>query len=252
MDDKGPIFVLGFPRSGTTAMATALGSAQSIQGPSEEGHYLYFLAEMIQTLRSGKNVNPASVLSKGAKLNFFEQEIALAVQRFNERLVAPCDVWLDKTPDLRQVKCVPVYASLFAGARFLFMYRDPIEVIESNMSNWPHIRRTLSKTTKRWVKTMSTWRSVRENLSPNSYLEIGQRDMRRDPRDVMAHVGKFLGLPRSEQEAIGKYLANHKVSTTIGNTGSPPLKLTWLERRRTNRIVAPELERWVQLQKTTP
>lgn len=254
IDSAGPIFILGFPRSGTTAIARALGKVEGIQDFSAEGHYLYFLAEMLEQLRKGDGVNPASLLCDAEKYTAFEQEIALAVTRFNQRILSPPlenQIWVDKTPDLRQVQNVPVYARIFKGARFIFMYRCPLEVVESNLSNWPEIGGRALDTARRWVRTMATWRLVRALISAEAYLEVHQADMRDQPDVVMSKVGAFLGLSEDASAKTASFLQEHRVNTRRRKNDAPKVTLNRFVRWRAMSIVASERNHWPELRQSS-
>ena len=49
----GPIFILGFPRSGTTAMAQALSGLERFGTYKHEGHFIYLFSEAIDRIVRG-------------------------------------------------------------------------------------------------------------------------------------------------------------------------------------------------------
>ena len=123
--DAGPLFILGAPRSGTTAMVAAIAALHRFGRFATEGHFIYLIGDALARIVEGR-LNPNCVAR--------DRERALAIIRNMLDEMYGGAPWIDKTPGVQQIKVVPALAQLYPGARFIFMYRPVVEAVRSTVA----------------------------------------------------------------------------------------------------------------------
>lgn len=198
-----PIFIVGAPRSGTSAMVTSLIRGAGLAGYNE-GHVLPLLNQLHQTVDDyfaaldGRILAPeikdkqliGQLDAEGLK-NFITSKF---VQIIEERLGS--DLWVDKTPGAPMLAAVPGLAAIFPQARFVFAKRRGIENVLSRITKFPG--QSFENQCKLWAQCMDLWLPVRAGLPRERYIEVDLRDIALHPEETAERVGSFLGLS-SEQ-----------------------------------------------------
>lgn len=218
----GPIFIMGYPRSGTTAMATALGGLGRLGPYSTEGHFLYLFSNGIKRLAAGK-LNEVSMLRPEPQREKFLAAFAGLVNTVFSPTDDPHDTtWIDKTPGLAQLNAIPGLLPLWPDARFIFLYRPPHDAVRSNIANWPD-RMTGREVdaAERWLECQRAWRRHRPLLPRHHVAEIFQPDMLARPAEVAATLQSLLSLSDEEAAALTAYWSeNRKLNRpTTGERG---------------------------------
>lgn len=215
----GPLFILGFPRSGTTAMAQGINSLERF-GPYEtEGHFIFLFAEPINRIAEGQ-LNPNSILLKdGVALTFLADLAGVINALYSATGEASDTNWIDKTPGLGQIQAVPAIATLFPDARYIYMYRPPVDAVRSSVTV-PAWQLAGKETTMadRWVACQGAWRKVRAGLPAGAYAEIYQPDMLTAPDVVATALAPFLQLSLKEATALATFWATNR---DIARSGRP-------------------------------
>ncbi|MEM8551905.1 MAG: sulfotransferase [Pseudomonadota bacterium] len=203
----GPLFIMGFPRSGTTAMAKAIAGLGRFGTHEREGHLLYlFTQPLARIIRGGEN--ETSVLrAEGAREAFLERFAGLANATFSASGDPSDTMWIDKTPDLAQVRAARVLASLWPQARFIYLYRDPVAAIRSSVALWgDRVAGKEHEAAARWTACQRAWRAVRRPLRGRS-VEIFQGDMLDRPGLAAAALSRAIDLSAHERLTVSRVLA---------------------------------------------
>jgi hypothetical protein len=215
-DGAYPVFVVGAPRSGTTALFAALTGTTRYSGFGE-GHVLDIAARLNAEIRahiaykyriqSAEAVaqchlarDPDTRLRSGLHLL-----LRLAADGYTTRY------WIDKTPSREMVQSVPILAETWPNARFVYMKRRGIENLMSRLRKFPGV--SFQAQCLDWAAIMSDWRKVRTSIV-GKFVEIEQRSLLHDPGAAAAMVGALIGLDGAEIAALGARLSGERAETT--------------------------------------
>ena len=187
--DRAPVFILGFPRSGTTLLAEILA-----------GHPGAALLDEKPTLRdpilesTGRPGGLAALAEAGPA--------ALGAWRASYRQYAGSGTGLivDKGPF--NTLHLPVIARLFPGARIAFALRDPRDVVfgcfrrQFAVTPYTYDLLSLESAASFYDRAMRLAELYRTRL-PLDFLDIRNEDLAADPDGQVARLCAFLGLPVS-------------------------------------------------------
>jgi hypothetical protein len=201
-----PIFIVGAVRSGTTAMGEALSKGTRYQG-FPEGHVLDLAIRLMGTVHfhfdcKERFIGPA-VLYTHFQLgrfgrSYFMEEIIGLLRRTAAGYKTP--YWFDKTPSAQMVASVPYLLEAFPEARFLFMQRRGLENIASRLRK-KFTGANFTSMCRDWQATMASWRAVR-GVAHGRYVEIEQRDMKREPAGTAAAIGGLMDFDAAETSRL--------------------------------------------------
>jgi len=119
--------------------------------------------------------------------------------------------WLgDKTP-LNTLHLGRI-GRLFPRARYVYLLRDGVDVTASYLR--AGIYRNLEDAALRGIKSQRSWEGFREHLSRDRYIEVRYEDMVANPGEVMASVGRGLGIPER--------ISGMNVGHALGDVGKRP------------------------------
>jgi hypothetical protein len=209
-----PLFVCGFPRSGTTVMSKAIQTLDCYKAPKRkvEGHFTYFFAEILQDIELGK-INRASVIEDNEYYDIFKKKLSIFLSDFWREIsnAGENDYWIEKTPDIRQITAIKQYSEIFPNALYIYMYRDPISCILSNIRTWSLSPQLITSTAERWVESMKEWRKNR-NYVRASYIEIFQNNLRNNLEEEIKKLSNFLNLSDIEKESLNTFFLENEIN----------------------------------------
>lgn len=213
---QSPVFLVGFPRSGTTLLENVFDSHSRIQG-LEERPMVTAMLDHVNQLTGGypealMGLDPAGRDAlRMTYYNVAETELGGARNR-------DC-ILLDKFP-LNIVR-VPLILSAFPDARFILAVRHPCDVVLSCFMQYfsPNIAMhhflELETTAALYVKVMSVWRRMLERL-PIQYRRVRYEDMVVDMRSEIGAALEFIGL--QWEETMRRY---HEHARLRGRINTP-------------------------------
>ncbi|WP_171097551.1 sulfotransferase [Ruegeria sp. HKCCD7255] len=248
----GPIFILGFPRSGTTGLASGLSCLDGFASYSKEGHFIYLFTEAILRIRDNR-VNPNCIVrEESAKAALFSSIAKAVDEAFINSLDADSLKWIDKTPDIQQVNAIPALIELFPEAWFFYIYRDPREAVRSNVATWPDILNGKElEVANRWVKCQEAWRKMRSHIPEEKRLEIFQPDLRDRPENVVDEIRRFLSLGTRDSEALAAFWKQNRVVNrpNHGEAAKSYDKLVLSKKiiKKVDEISAQEIQNWPKI-----
>jgi hypothetical protein len=210
---KFPVFVVGSPRSGTSALVDAL-LGVGYHG-YREGNFLQLLTLIDRLIdrhfatygQSGPQVLASHVDVDGLKASIG----ALFASIVND--LHPVAPWVDKSGNPEMIEAIPTLLKLWPEGRFIFAKRRGIENIASRMKKFP--QHNFEYHCRDWARNMRAWRLQRANISPGSFIEVDQQDMIRKPAAVAGRLAELLGLSQSEQEALTSIFDRGRPQQTI-------------------------------------
>lgn len=195
-DPDAPVFILGFPRSGTTLIDVLLATRNEYQVYEEKP----FVAELFGELaRHGQSFPECGPRLDAGLIDELRRRYFQAARRFAER--RPGTVVVDKNPLATPV--VPLLHQIFPRAKYVFAVRHPLDVCLSCYlySFSPNSAlaecETVEQVADAYAKTMNIWRLARRHL-PLDALEVCYEAMVEDFPAESRRLFDFLGLPWDE------------------------------------------------------
>lgn len=203
-----PVFIIGSPRSGTTALANALGRHPQLWASKES----YFVYELFGNGLAGRvwernvaRATPSWIREESVERDEFLGFLGLAVNAlFSSR--SGGRRWMDQTP--LYTAMVDDLAVMLPGAQFVHIMRDGRAVVRS-MGNFEGVfteeqRAKLTDELPDWVHDFrlacTTWSErvetglALEEAYPGRCLTVRNEDLAADPRGSFERVQTFLGL----------------------------------------------------------
>ncbi|NDC62703.1 MAG: sulfotransferase [Planctomycetia bacterium] len=235
----GPVFVIGAPRSGTTALGRALGH----HGQFYAGDETLFMTELFGNRRT-EGVHerwagrPSSswLRRENVSLDDFLEALGAGIDALFTR-AAGGRRWVDHTPAYARI--APTLGRLFPHASFLHILRDGREVVNSMIN----ISRTLPGDVAEQMKqkgflpdwgrdfrvACASWRdTVRAAADyareqPHRCRVVWHRELEADPVTTLAEVFRFLGAP--DDPAPAHFLRTNRFNTSFtGPDGPGPVR----------------------------
>ena len=212
---KAPIFILGYPRSGTSIIFKAIKISLNLSGYGES-HVMPLLQEIIykieqkrdlqqSTLRAGHETTLHKInLNELSELNIRHiRESYLDIFNRSPRFV-------DKTPGADAAHGWKLIKRTFPEAAILCCYRSPAEVIESSLKKFSHGVEEAENNEAVIKAIASGWASAMEGIdqlmqSPfaKDAILIDQLKLRTDPATEITKLFDFLGASQElAKEAI--------------------------------------------------
>lgn len=189
-----PIFLVGFPRSGTTLLDSMLGAHPDLT-VLEERPVVQAVLDSVARLPGGYP-NALAALTAAERTALMEEYFRIAAEHAGggKRI-------LDKSPFL--TLHLGLIQRIFSGAPILFMVRHPCDVVLSCfMTNLELNAGTahfvaLESAVSLYCKVISLWRRYLEVL-PLNYRRVRYEDLLDRPEEELRGITAFLGLPWSE------------------------------------------------------
>jgi hypothetical protein len=241
--NASPVFLVGSPRSGTTALASAIRAAK--YNGFLEGNFLGIIERLDNAVNQYFAVfrsNDPLVLTSKISSEEVKSEIHLLLKRLFER-ENPVPPWFDKSGNL--IRSIPVVLKLWPDARFIFSKRRAIENILSRITKFPN--RSFEFHCQDWASIMASWRHVRETTPELKAIEVDQQDMIKSPSETAARISSFLSLTPEQQKNFSEFLRSNKPERTGPETAETIVSLqdlSWTEEQRVTflQYCLPEME----------
>lgn len=215
-----PIFVVGSPRSGTTVLMRALETLDGFYSPHVEGHLTPWLLEGVD--RVVKNAShfpqpflPTSICT-GENFDKLLTWLARAVDGFMKEVGNISDDesshWIDKTPDLPQLRRLPLLQRMFPKCNVIFIYRHPRDVVLSTRKVW-NPNTSDKDLLKRWTQLHEEYRKkIRPHLDLKRVLEIQQERLATCPEMVSRTLVDFLGLSENNFMELSHFFQAKRIN----------------------------------------
>jgi hypothetical protein len=222
------VFVIGAPRSGTTAVAQALRSS-GYAGVSGEGHVLTLLPllrRVIAHYRYAKEGSPPDA----AVSQFSWQGLQTALDGYFRDFFASLydgKVFVDKTPYDSVDYPVADIRRLWPNARILYCQRNGIDNVNSQMRKFGRQGMTFASACMGWASAVSSWLKVAESVADMSIV-VEHAELLSDPAGQANRIGAFLHLDDAQTKAFAQAL----LSDFPEYTGEPSKDQTWSDEER--------------------
>lgn len=209
---KGPIFIAGPERSGTSLIYALLASHPNIAMTRRTNmwtHYYKQYGDLSQPENFERCLMMMLRYKRLIKLNpdpnrirkeFYQGEptyarlFALLEQHFAEQLGKPR--WGDKSLNTERFSA-QIFAS-YPNAKIIHMIRDPRDRYSSSLSRWKVSRGGIGQGTGMWLSTISLADRFQEEF-PDQYLAIRYEDLTADPEGALRKICGFIDEPYAEE-----------------------------------------------------
>jgi Flp pilus assembly protein TadD len=189
---QSPVFIVGFPRSGTTMLEQMLDAHPQLQSMDEQP-FFNVLAEQLQThgLEVPQDLHRLNQADCDELRRGYLSMVCGKIQRRWEAQL------VDKNP--MNLLWLPLIYRLFPEAKFILALRHPCDVLLSNyMQNFrapvlAYASSSFAKLAEAYVLAMQTWLHHVEVLKPQVYVSRYE-DLVERPQENAANLGRFLGL----------------------------------------------------------
>ena len=215
---QNPIFIVGFPRSGTTLLQSMLATQDNVYS-FQETHYFCTTMRFIETNENGfiKSECLKSVFQniKEKTDHKFSPEIIkeitglakshqLSVKLLFEFLVADLllkqvkpfqlkDIqWIEKTPG--HIFQMDIIQDIYPNARFIEIIRNPLNAIYSSKIKFHDIDDiTPSTLARRWKNGVETFKKFKE-VHPGKAFSVKYEALVNDPKSEFREITEFLDI----------------------------------------------------------
>jgi hypothetical protein len=215
-DTQFPVFILGAPRSGTSAVAQALRAATVYRG-HQEGQVIDLLTPLLRTLRrfyefkADEITHPERItMIKEVPLAYFGAGISALFTTAVKKLF-PDRHWIDKTPTADMIFAAPHILRIWPNAKFIFLKRRALENILSRLRKFGP--GNFEAQCLEWTNCMEAWKTVQGSLAGRA-LEVDQHLLARDPERVGRAIGALLGVATDDVEKLEVVLRRNQPERT--------------------------------------
>jgi hypothetical protein len=190
-----PIFIVGFPRSGTTLLEQVLDANPSIQAMDEQPFLLRSVAEVVQ-----QGVRYPCELGKLSQDSLNDIR-ARYWERVRKRIeLGPGRRLLDKNP--MNMALLPLIRRLFPSARIIMVVRHPCDTLLSCFlqhfrSDLALVCRDLDTLARTYSRAFDFWYSQQPLLTPCTH-EVRYEQLTADFETEVRKLSEFLELPWDE------------------------------------------------------
>jgi hypothetical protein len=215
-------FIIGSPRSGTSAVGNLVQRAFDIKSHGE-AHVAQAFQELID---HSKNYFDSSlaVLKKGNLIQevsalYIEAQLVLNLRQLYQRFYNNQPI-VDKTPGIKMIECLPLLFKVFPQAKVIYCQRRGIENISSRIRKFTNV--PFEGHCKQWKRTVLLWQKMKLSISDGVghsqwCLQIEQFDLASNPQKIVKELLTFLGMPLNKEKTLNAYLErNTPQKTSLG------------------------------------
>ncbi len=242
---KSPAFIVGSPRSGTSALVLAL-EAVGYHG-YKEGNFLPLIGIIDRIIdnhfnQSGRS-NP-NFLTAHIDRAQLKDRIDCIFKEFQDS-AHPYPLWFDKSGHAEMITAIPVLRRFWPDSVYIFCKRRAIENVASRLKKFPGL--DFERHCAGWARFMSSWRSVRTGLPAEVYVEVDQQDLIRETDATCARITDLLHLRPEHMRTLITTLKSRRPQETSKGSAAQLHSLEsigWSEAQLAifNRYCGPEME----------
>lgn len=232
MAAKYPVFIIGSPRSGTSALVDAL-LGVGYNG-FREGNFLQLMpmiGAMIDRHFATFGQDGLQVLVSHVDRQALKEAINEAFAGFVNRL-HPDPPWVDKSGNPEMIDAIPALMKLWPDSHFVFAKRRAIENVVSRLKKFS--QHNFEYHCRDWARNMAAWRVMRGNVPEAMRVEIDQQELIRDPAGSAARLAAFLDLSADSRGKLQALFQGNRPQQTAAGTAERVLSLAdlWDEPQR--------------------
>jgi Flp pilus assembly protein TadD len=194
-EDESPIFIMGFPRSGTTMLEQMLDAVPALRAMDEQP----FLQSVVERIDQFGLRYPRDLHLLNAQQCDELRKVYWSLVRKTVKL-EPGQRLVDKNP-LNMLR-LPLVNRLFPRSRIIFAMRHPCDVVLSNYMQsfgapaFMLLCSTLERLARGYVNAMQGWRHHVAILEP-ALFSLRHEDLLNDFAGTAQRIGDFIGIADS-------------------------------------------------------
>ena len=223
---QDPIFVIGYPRSGTTFLQSLLTTQNNIVSLPET-HFFNWVKSKLKLTNdriSSSDINSitnairqrvqfstnaekhiktlANQNMLSAKMLFEILVVDNLLKQIPDINTLKNSIWLEKTPD--NTLHLEVIQKYYPDARFIYIMRNPEQAIISRRENFKNEKNaSVERLAKAWVKSITAMETFQKN-HPHKIKVISLENLTEDKNSVMKEICSFLKV-EFEQDKLVNY-----------------------------------------------
>ncbi len=220
---RHPLFIVGSPRSGTSILRRAIGSA-GYHGFAE-GNFLTLIRALDIAVDRHWDIfanDKKRVLVTVVDREKLKDDLARLVAATAEAL-QPGVPWLDKTGNPEMIEVIPTLRRIWPDSHFILAKRRAIENIVSRMKKFP--RHSFAYHCTNWARNMAAWRELRAAEPALPAIEVDQRDISAQPAETAARIAAFLDIGPEGMENIRRTFVHDRPQETEPGSADRVLSL---------------------------
>ncbi|NDY90906.1 sulfotransferase family protein [Ideonella livida] len=223
------VFVVGSPRSGTTAVGNAIRGALGLPNYGE-AHLLPVLHGLIEAL--DRLWETPSVREAGANVSNLvahvpPEEIRSRLGTLFRQMYRHLHAgqsFCDKTPGVPMLRALPLAQVVWPDARFIFCHRRGVENVASRLRKFG-AEGDFQGHCQDWSMAMRVWLESSALLSPGSWLQVEQRELALAPDTVAQRLAQHLQLEPDQHQRLAEYLRHQRPEQTALQAEQHPVGL---------------------------
>ena len=232
-------FIVGSPRSGTSAVGNLVQLAYDIKVHGE-AHVAQAFQELIEQANAFFNHSSAA-LDKGTLVQavpalYIEAQLVLNLRELYHRFY-PGQAIVDKTPGIKMLECLPLLLKAFPHANVIYCQRRGIENISSRMRKFVNV--PFEGHCRQWKRSISVWQKLKNTITRDLghsdwCVQIEQFDLAKTPAAIIEKLLVFLDIPLNNQNKLQRYLERNAPQ----KTGNKPeevyslLSIKWTQEQK--------------------
>lgn len=222
--NRNAVFVVGSPRSGTTAVGNAIQRAYQVKSHGES-HMAELLSNLVQQTKDyatatnqakNKGTLTWEVPAIYLKAQLLENFRALYASYYPQQVI------IDKTPGIPMITALPLLFQAFPNAKVVYCQRRALENIASRLRKFPNS--TFEQHCRQWVVTIRRWKQAKQIINafvPSNTpwnIEIEQLNLATRPEQELTRLAELLRLNVASTKRMIRYLEK----SSPQQTGSSP------------------------------
>jgi hypothetical protein len=212
-------FIVGSPRSGTSAVGKLVQLAYDINSHGE-AHVAQAFQELIEQANAFFTHSSAA-LDKGTLVQavpalYIEAQLVLNLRELYHRFY-PGQAIVDKTPGIKMLECLPLLLKAFPHANVIYCQRRGIENISSRMRKFVNV--PFEGHCRQWKRSISVWQKLKNTIARDLghsdwCVQIEQFDLAKTPAAIIEKLLVFLDIPLNNQNKLQRYLERNAPQKT--------------------------------------
>lgn len=204
--DRGPIYLAGIERSGTSLMYALLASHPNIAMTRRTNLWTYFnnrygdlrkaenLQRCLSIMSQYKRLRAIQIDTERVRREFYQGEktyarlFTLIEGHFAEKQGKPR--WGDKS--LNTERFMDDIFAVFPNAKIIHMMRDPRDRYASAKTRWTEMKGRVGAGTAMWLESVKLARRGRRKY-PGQYMVVRYEDLVAQPEQMLRKICEFLG-----------------------------------------------------------
>ncbi|MEH6549407.1 MAG: sulfotransferase [Pseudomonadales bacterium] len=210
-EDKGPIFILGMPRTGTTLLERMIASHSDVTAAGELNELSQMISQIVKLINKDPKMSKIELVKKSSQLDF--KKLGETYIHGTKQYAESCPLWIDKMP-INFLYCGLIKLSM-PNAKIINLVRHPIDTCYANYkmlfnagAPYSYSLEDLGEYYSAYYQLMQHWHTV----MPGSILSVSYEDITEDFEREARRALEFCDLEWQDQ--ILEFHKSKAASTT--------------------------------------